>query len=154
TPALLSRVVAGISDLPTSTSAATDVDSLGDLYEYLLSKLQSSGTNGQFRTPRQIIDMMVALMKPTPQDTIVDPAAGTVGFLIFDSKYLRKNHSDILYTSRIKKHFHNAMFKGFEIDTTMLSISTINMMLNSIDNQNICYQDSLNEQNKEKEKYT
>lgn len=153
-PALLSRVVAGISDLPSSTSSDSDVDSLGDLYEYLLSKLQSSGTNGQFRTPRQIIDMMVALMKPTPQDTIVDPAAGTAGFLVSASEYLRKNHSDLFYTSSLKDHFHNTMFNGFEIDTTMLRISTMNMMLHGIDNPNIRYQDSLNEQNKEKEKYT
>src|SRR5690625_4145409 len=153
-PALLSRVVAGISGLPTATGADTDVDSLGDLYEYLLSKLQSSGTNGQFRTPRQIIDMMVALMKPTPQDTIVDPAAGTAGFLISASEYLRKNHNDLFYTSELKEHFHNTMFNGFEIDTTMLRISTMNMMLHGIDNPNIRYQDSLNEQNKEKEKYT
>lgn len=153
-PALLSRVVAGISTLPTSTSADSDTDSLGDLYEYLLSKLQSSGTNGQFRTPRQIIDMMVALMKPTPQDTIVDPAAGTAGYLISASEYLRKNHSDLFYTSGLKEHFHNTMFNGFEIDTTMLRISTMNMMLHGIDNPNIRYQDSLNEQNREIEKYT
>lgn len=153
-PALLSRVVAGISDLPSSTSADSDVDSLGDLYEYLLSKLQSSGTNGQFRTPRQIIDMMVGLMKPTPQDTIVDPAAGTAGFLVSASEYLRNNHSNLFYTSGLKNHFHNTMFNGLEIDTTMLRISTMNMMLHGIDNPNIRYQDSLNEQNKEKEKYT
>lgn len=153
-PALLSRVVTGISDLPSATSADSDVDSLGDLYEYLLSKLQSSGTNGQFRTPRQIIDMMVALMKPTPQDTIVDPAAGTAGFLVSASEYLRKNHNDLFYTRDLKEHFHNTMFNGFEIDTTMLRISTMNMMLHGIDNPNIRYQDSLNEQNKEQEKYT
>ncbi len=153
-PALLSRVVAGISDLPKTTSADSEVDSLGDLYEYLLSKLQSSGTNGQFRTPRQIIDMMVALMKPTPQDTIVDPAAGTAGFLVSASEYLRKNHDDLFYTRDLKEHFHNTMFNGFEIDTTMLRISTMNMMLHGIDNPNIRYQDSLNEQNKEQEKYT
>lgn len=154
TPALLSRVVAGISDLPKTTSADSDVDSLGDLYEYLLSKLQSSGTNGQFRTPRHIIDMMVELVKPTPSDIIVDPAAGTAGFLVSASEYLRKNNSDLFYSSDLKKHFHNTMFHGFEIDTTMLRISTMNMMLHGIDNPNIRYQDSLNEQNKEKEKYT
>ncbi len=154
TPALLSRVVAGISDLPKTTSADSDVDTLGDLYEYLLSKLQSSGTNGQFRTPRQIIDMMVDLMKPTPQDTIVDPAAGTAGFLVSASEYMRKHHNDLFYTSDLKEHFHNTMFNGFEIDTTMLRISTMNMMLHGIDNPNIRYQDSLNEQNKEADKYT
>jgi type I restriction enzyme M protein len=153
-PALLSRVVEGISDLPKTTSADSKVDSLGDLYEYLLSKLQSSGTNGQFRTPRHIIDMMVALMKPTPQDSIVDPAAGTAGFLVSASEYLRENHGDLFYTSDLKEHFHNTMLNGFEIDTTMLRISTMNMMLHGIDNPNIRYQDSLNEQNKEQEKYT
>ncbi|HEY4537571.1 MAG TPA: class I SAM-dependent DNA methyltransferase [Erysipelothrix sp.] len=153
-PVLLSRVVAGISELPKTTSADSDVDTLGDLYEYLLSKLQSSGTNGQFRTPRQIIDMMVELMKPTPQDTIVDPAAGTAGFLVSASEYMRKHHNDLFYTSDLKEHFHNTMFNGFEIDTTMLRISTMNMMLHGIDNPNIRYQDSLNEQNKEAEKYS
>lgn len=153
-PSLLSRVVAGISELPKTTSADSDVDTLGDLYEYLLSKLQSSGTNGQFRTPRQIIDMMVELMKPTPQDTIVDPAAGTAGFLVSASEYIRKNHNDLFYTNDLKEHFHNTMFNGFEIDTTMLRISTMNMMLHGIDNPNIRYQDSLNEQNKEADKYT
>ncbi len=154
TPALLSRVVAGISDLPKTTSADSDVDTLGDLYEYLLSKLQSSGTNGQFRTPRHIIDMMVELMQPTPQDSIVDPAAGTAGFLVAASEYMRKNHKDLFYDTELKEHFHNSMFNGFEIDTTMLRISTMNMMLHGIDNPNIKYQDSLNEQNKEKEKYS
>src|SRR5690606_3109002 len=142
TPALLSRVVAGISDLPKTTSADSDVDSLGDLYEYLLSKLQSSGTNGQFRTPRHIIDMMVELVKPTPSDIIVDPAAGTAGFLVSASEYLRKNNSDLFYSIDLRKHFHNTMFHGFEIDTTMLRISTMNMMLHGIDNPNIRYQDS------------
>src|SRR5690625_6652671 len=81
--------------------------------------------------------MMVALMKPTPQDTIVDPAAGTAGFLVSASEYLRRNHSDLFYTSGLKEHFHNTMFNGFEIDTTMLRISTMNMMLHGIDNPNI-----------------
>src|SRR5690625_4374353 len=98
TPALLSRVVAGINELPEATRGDSDVDTLGDLYEYLLSKLQSSGTNGQFRTPRQIIDMIVELMKPTPQDIIVDPAAGTSGFLVSASEYLRNNHDDLFLT--------------------------------------------------------
>lgn len=98
--------------------------------------------------------MMVALMKPTPQDTIVDPAAGTAGFLVSASEYLRKNHNDLFYTRDLKEHFHHTMFNGFEIDTTMLRISTMNMMLHGIDNPNIRYQDSLNEQNKEQEKYT
>src|SRR5699024_11286544 len=109
---------------------------------------------GQFRTPRQIIDMMVELMKPTPQDTIVDPAAGTAGYLVSASEYMRKHHNDLFYTNDLKEHFHNTMFNGFEIDTTMLRISKMNMMLHGIDNTNIRIQDSLNEQNKEKKKKT
>lgn len=90
TASLLSRVVAGINALPDTTSSQEKKDTLGDLYEYLLSKLNTSGTNGQFRTPRHIIDMIVMLMKPTPEDTIVDPAAGSAGFLVSASEYLRK----------------------------------------------------------------
>lgn len=154
TPNLLSKVIAGINNLPTSTSADTDVDSLGDLYEYLLSKLQSAGMNGQFRTPRHIINMMVELVKPTPTDIIIDPAAGSAGFLIAASEYLRKNHNDLFLSGELNDHFHNTMFNGYEIDTTMLRISTMNMMLHGIDNPNIRYLDSLSEQNKEEEKYT
>lgn len=154
TPALLSRVVAGINDLPETTSAEGNVDTLGDLYEYLLSKLQSSGTNGQFRTPRQIIDMMVELMKPTPEDIIVDPAAGSAGFLVGASEYLRKNHSDMFLVQGLREHFNENMFHGFEIDSTMLRIGAMNMMLHGVDNPNISYQDSLSEQNREREKYT
>src|SRR5699024_1053175 len=154
TPSLLSRVVAGINELPQATSGEREVDTLGDLYEYLLSKLQSSGTNGQFRTPRQIIDMIVELMKPTPQDIIVDPAAGTSGFLVSASEYLRKNHNDLFLTQWLKDHFHHDMFHGFEIDSTMLRIGAMNMMLHDVDNPNISYRDSLSEQNKDREKYT
>ena len=149
TPNLLSKVIAGINNLPTSTSADTDVDSLGDLYEYLLSKLQSAGMNGQFRTPRHIINMMVELVKPTPTDIIIDPAAGSAGFLIAASEYLRKNHNDLFLSGELNDHFHNTMFNGYEIDTTMLRISTMNMMLHGIDNPNIRYLDSLSEQNKD-----
>src|SRR5699024_1147521 len=137
-----------------ATRGDGDVDTLGDLYEYLLSKLQSSGTNGQFRTPRQIIDMIVELMKPSPQDIIVDPAAGTSGFLVSASEYLRNNHDDLFLTQGLKDHFHNDMFHGFEIDNTMLRIGTKNMMLHDVDNPNISYHNSLSEQNKDRKKYT
>src|SRR5699024_6304871 len=152
TPSLLSLVVAGINDLPQVTTG--EVDTLGDLYEYLLSKLQSSGTNGQFRTPRQIIDMMVAMMKPTPEDIIVDPAAGTSGFLVSASQYLRKHHNDMFFVQGLREHFNQTMFHGFEIDGTMLRIGAMNMMLHDVDNPNISYRDSLSEQNKDREKYT
>jgi len=154
TPSLLSRVVAGINDLPQVTSGEREVDTLGDLYEYLLSKLQSSGTNGQFRTPGQIIDMIVELMKPTPEDIIVDPAAGTAGFLVSASQYLRKNHNDMFFVQGLRDHFNHDMFHGFEIDSTMLRIGAMNMMLHDVDNPNITYRDSLSEQNREREQYT
>jgi type I restriction enzyme M protein len=77
TPLMLSKIVDGISNMDMSGG-----DTKGDLYEYLLSKVATAGTNGQFRTPRHIIDMMVRLMKPSPQDIIVDPAAGSAGFLV------------------------------------------------------------------------
>ncbi len=154
TPSLLSRVVAGINDLPKATSGDQEMDTLGDLYEYLLSKLQSSGTNGQFRTPRQIIDMIVEMVKPTPQDVIIDPAAGTAGFLVSASRYLRKNHNDMFFVQGLRDHFNQDMFHGFEIDSTMLRIGAMNMMLHDVDNPNITYRDSLSEQNRDREKYT
>lgn len=154
TPALLAKVVAGINGLPQTTSAESKQDTLGDLYEYLLSKLQTSGTNGQFRTPRHIIDLIVQLMKPAPEDIIVDPAAGSAGFLVAASEYLRKHHSDMFYVQGLREHFNTNMFHGFEIDSTMLRIGAMNMMLHGVDHPNISYRDSLSDQNKDRERYT
>ena len=88
TPQMLARIIDGIDTIPMK-----DRDTKGDLYEYLLSKVATAGTNGQFRTPRHIIKMMVELMKPTPEDSIIDPAAGSAGFLVESGEYLRKNHA-------------------------------------------------------------
>lgn len=154
TPSLLARVVSGINSLPETTKGESKKDTLGDLYEYLLSKLQTSGTNGQFRTPRHIIDMIVKLMKPTPEDIIVDPAAGSAGFLVSASEYLRENHNDMFYVQGLREHFNKNMFHGFEIDNTMLRIGAMNMMLHGVDYPNINYRDSLSEQNKDRELYT
>lgn len=154
TPSLLSRVVAGINALPDTTSSQEKKDTLGDLYEYLLSKLSTSGTNGQFRTPRHIIDMMVSLMKPTPEDIIVDPAAGSAGFLVSASEYLREHHADMFHVQGLREHFNKHMFHGFEIDSTMLRIGAMNMMLHDVDYPNISYRDSLSEQNKDRDMYT
>lgn len=154
TPSLLARVVAGINGLPQSTKSEDKTDTLGDLYEYLLSKLSTSGTNGQFRTPRHIIDMIVKLMKPTPEDIIVDPAAGSAGFLVSASEYLRENHTDMFYVKGLREHFNRNMFHGFDIDSTMLRIGAMNMMLHGVDAPNIMYRDSLSEQNKDRELYT
>lgn len=149
TPVMLSKIVDGIDALDLS-----EADSKGDLYEYLLSKISTSGTNGQFRTPRHIIKMMVALMKPTPSDMIVDPAMGSAGFLVEAQTYLRENHADLFLNAGLREHFNNMMFNGFDMDRTMLRIGAMNMMLHGVDNPNISYQDSLSEVNTEREKYT
>jgi len=149
TPQLLSKIVDGIDKLPLK-----DRDLQGDLYEYLLSKIATAGTNGQFRTPRHIIKMMVELVKPTPEDIIVDPAAGSAGFLVAAGEYLRKHRSDLFLVQSLKEHFNNHMFYGFDMDRTMLRIGAMNMMLHGIENPNIEYRDSLSEQNKDKDKYT
>ncbi|MGG4547755.1 class I SAM-dependent DNA methyltransferase [Rossellomorea marisflavi] len=154
TPSLLARVVAGINGLMESSSSDGNKDTLGDLYEYLLSKLSTAGTNGQFRTPRHIIDMIVKLMKPTPEDIIVDPAAGSAGFLVSAGEYLKENHNDMFLVQSLREHFNQRMFHGFEMDGTMLRIGAMNMMLHGVDNPNIAYRDSLSEQNKDTEQYT
>ena len=149
TPLMLQKVVTGIDSLPMK-----DRDTKGDVYEYLLSKLSTAGTNGQFRTPRHIIKMMVELMKPTPQEIIVDPACGSAGFLVEAGEYLRKNHKEIFNDKQEKEHFHNTMFYGFDIDTTMLRISAMNLMQHGIENPNIDYKNTIGEDNEDKNKYT
>lgn len=149
TPLMLSKIVAGIDNIDMSEG-----DTKGDLYEYLLSKVATAGTNGQFRTPRHIIDLIVELMKPVPSDIIVDPAFGSAGFLVSAQDYLRKNHSDLFLVSDLKEHFNNKMFNGFDMDRTMLRIGAMNMMLHGVDNPNIEYKDSLSEANKDEDKYT
>lgn len=149
TPLMLSKIVDGINNIDMEGR-----DTKGDLYEYLLSKVATAGTNGQFRTPRHIIDMMVKLMKPTPEDIIVDPAAGSAGFLVSAQQYLRDNHTDLFFAQGLKEHFNNKMFYGFDMDRTMLRIGAMNMMLHGVDNPNIEYKDSLSEVNTDKDKYT
>ncbi|MEC5186672.1 type I restriction enzyme M protein [Geobacillus thermodenitrificans] len=156
TPQMLTKIVDGIDKIPMKDRDMQGElrDIQGDLYEYLLSKIATAGTNGQFRTPRHIIKMMVELMKPTPEDIIVDPAAGSAGFLVAAGEYLRKHRSDLFLVQSLKEHFNNHMFYGFDMDRTMLRIGAMNMMLHGIENPNIEYRDSLSEQNKDKDKYT
>lgn len=149
TPIMLQRVVTAIDKLDMKGK-----DTKGDIYEYLLSKLAQAGTNGQFRTPRHIIKMIVDLMKPTPQDIIVDPACGTAGFLVQASEYLRHNHSDLFNITNLKEHYNNTMFYGFDMDRTMLRIGAMNLMQHGIDNPNIIYKDSLSEDNEDFERFT
>ena len=149
TPAMLTKIVDGIDQLELG-----DEDTKGDLYEYLLSKVATAGTNGQFRTPRHIIEMMVKLTKPQPDDIIIDPAMGSAGFLIAAQDYLRKNHADLFLDEKKRNHFNNNMFYGNDMDRTMLRIGAMNMLLHGVDNPNISYRDSLSEQNGDIEKYS
>ena len=149
TPLMLQKVVTGINGIPMK-----DRDTKGDVYEYLLSKLSTAGTNGQFRTPRHIIRMMVELMKPTPQDIIVDPACGSAGFMVEAGEYLRKNHKEMFNNPREIEHFNNTMFYGFDIDTTMLRISAMNLIQHGIENPNIEYKNAIGEENEDKNKFT
>ncbi|MTD54067.1 type I restriction-modification system subunit M [Amycolatopsis pithecellobii] len=140
TPALLAKVVDMLGDIPME-----DRDTNGDLYEYLLSKLATSGTNGQFRTPRHIIKTMVEMMAPNPGDEICDPACGTAGFLVAAAEYVRERHSDALLKESQRKHFHRSMFHGYDFDSTMLRIGSMNMLLHGIESPDIRYRDSLSE---------
>lgn len=149
TPLMLQKVVTGIDSLPLK-----DRDTKGDVYEYLLSKLSTAGTNGQFRTPRHIIRMMVDLMKPTSQDIIVDPACGSAGFLVEAGEYLRENHKEIFNDKEDKEHFNNTMFYGYDIDTTMLRISAMNLMQHGIENPNVDYKNTIADDNEDKNKFT
>lgn len=148
-PSTLQKVVSSLDELPTE-----DRDFQGDIYEYLLSKLATSGTNGQFRTPRHIIKMMVELMEPSPQDIISDPAMGSAGFLVAASEYLREHHEDLFLEPKLSEHYHNNMFHGNDMDSTMLRIGAMNMMLHGVDNPQIEYKDSLSQDNIEREKYS
>jgi len=149
TPQMLEKVVTNLDSLPLK-----DRDTKGDLYEYLLSKVATAGTNGQFRTPRHIIKMMVDLMKPAPGDTIIDPAAGSAGFLVAAGEHLIDHNEDLLTIQSVKDHYGNDMFHGYDMDSTMLRIGAMNMMLHGVENPNIEYRDSLSEMNKDNEKFT
>ncbi len=154
TPLLLTKVVSSLDDIYTSMDTLSDRDIRGDVYEYLLSKISQSGRNGQFRTPRHIIKMMVELMKPTPKEMICDPACGTSGFLVASGEYLRNNHMNIFNDSKLRQHYQNDMFYGYDMDRTMLRIGAMNMMKHGIDNPSIEYRDSLSEQNLDRDKYS
>ncbi|MGO1470233.1 MAG: type I restriction-modification system subunit M [Tissierella sp.] len=148
TAQMLEKIVTAIDSLVLKG------DVKGDLYEYLLSKLSTSGTNGQFRTPRHIIEMMVELVEPTPSDIIIDPACGTSGFLVGASEYLKDNHGDLFNSEELKEHYQNTMFHGNDMDSTMLRIGTMNMLLHDVENPQISYKDSLSKLNEDRENYT
>ncbi len=138
TPALLVKVVDMVDKIPMD-----DRDTKGDLYEYMLGKIATAGQNGQFRTPRHIIQLMVEMTQPRTDDIICDPASGTCGFLVAAGEYIRKHHPEALRDPKLSKHFHTKMFHGFDFDNTMLRIGSMNMMLHGVENPDVTYKDSL-----------
>lgn len=145
----LTKLVDGVSGLNME-----DRDTMGDVYEYILGKMAASGTNGQFRTPRHIIKMMVELMKPTLKDTICDPAMGSAGFIVESARYVAENYSKELLRTENANHYKNSMFFGFDTDQTMLRIGAMNMMLHAVENPNIEWRDSLSDDNKDADRYS
>lgn len=155
TPLVLSKVVDSLDEIYVLMGQSTEIDIRGDVYEYLLSKISTAGRNGQFRTPRHIIHMMVELMKPSPKETICDPACGTGGFLVGASDYLRETYrNDILMNKENREHYMNHMFHGFDMDRTMLRIGAMNMMTHGVESPFIEYRDSLSDQNLDTDKYS
>lgn len=146
---LLEKVVDIIDEIPMD-----ERDTKGDLYEYMLGKIASAGTNGQFRTPRHIIDLMVKMTAPQPMEAICDPASGTAGFLVQAGEYLRQQNPNLLTTPEMSKFFHHSQFHGYDFDTTMLRIGSMNMLLHGVENPDITYRDSLADlHGTEEEKY-
>lgn len=125
----------------------SDRDTKGDVYEYLLSKIASAGQNGQFRTPRHIIKLMVDMTQPTLEDVICDPSCGTAGFLTVAGEYIREHYETEFYSDSVKEHFQNRMFMGMEFDPTMIRIGGMNLMLHGIENPQLVDVDSLSEAN-------
>ena len=165
-PSLLYEAVQLISSINLD-----DNDTNGDLYEYLLSKLATAGVNGQFRTPRHIINMIVELMDPTIEDVITDPSCGTAGFLVSASEYILRKYTDkdsvfidedgILHDKIGDKidsdgwdHYKNKMFNATEFDPSMFRIAAMNLMLHGIENPQITQVDALSSQYDEEDKYS
>jgi type I restriction enzyme M protein len=150
TPALLAKVVDLIGHVPME-----DRDTKGDVYEYMLGKIATAGQNGQFRTPRHIIRLMVEMVAPKATDVVCDPACGTCGFLVAVGEYLRERHPEALTDPKLRRHFHHGLFHGFDFDNTMLRIGSMNMLLHGVENSDIVYRDSLSQDHSsEEEKYT
>jgi type I restriction enzyme M protein len=142
TPRLLDQVVQMIDKIKME-----DRDTKGDVYEYLLSKIATAGTNGQFRTPRHIIRMMVDMVQPKKEDTICDPSAGTAGFLVSSGEYLHEKHPDWFHEKSFREHYNSNMFTGIEFDNTMLRIGAMNLQLHGIESPNLIGKDALSEGN-------
>jgi type I restriction enzyme M protein len=143
TARLLDQVVQMIDAIDMS-----DRDTKGDVYEYLLSKLSTAGKNGQFRTPRHIIKMMVEMAEPQPTDTVCDPSCGTAGFLVAVSDYFTKEeNNELFYDKSFRDHYNQKMFNGVEFDPSMLRIGAMNLQLHGITSPNLLGKDALSESN-------
>lgn len=149
TAKVLAKVVDGIDDMDMNNK-----DIMGDIYEYLLGKIAAAGENGQFRTPRHIINMIVQLMKPTLKDKILDPAMGSAGFLLSSANYVSEYQGKELMKTDNLKYYKGDMFSGFDTDQSMLRIGAMNMMLHGVEDPNIKYQDSLSGANTERNAYS
>jgi len=149
TPKVLAKVVDGIDAMDMNNK-----DIMGDVYEYLLGKIASAGENGQFRTPRHIIRMMVQLMKPTIDDRMVDPAMGSAGFLLESASYITAHHEKDLMQKENNAYFKESLFSGFDTDQSMLRIGAMNMMLHGVEAPNIKYMDSLSGDNADRNLYS
>ncbi len=147
-PRTLVKVVEGIQDLDM-----TDRDTMGDVYEYILGKMAASGNNGQFRTPRHIIRMMVEMMQPKLDWEICDPAMGSAGFIVEAAKYMQAHHRAELMKKSNMEHYKTRMFHGFDTDTTMLRIGAMNLMLHGVDAPDVKWQDSLSPENEDTDCY-
>ena len=145
----LTKVVDGVDALDMNNR-----DAMGDVYEYILGKMAASGTNGQFRTPRHIIRMIVEMMEPTPRDYICDPAMGSAGFLVEAVKYIKENYGSALYAAEEVHHMKTSMINGYDTDQTMLRIGAMNLLLHDITAPELAWRDSLSEQNDDQSCYT
>ena len=155
TPLMLDKIVTAMDEIYEQMAQIQGTDTRGDVYEYLLSKIATAGVNGQFRTPRHIIRMMVDMMDPKVDDIVCDPACGTSGFLVAVSDYLKENRKqEVFFNKQNKDHYMNHMFHGYDMDRTMLRIGAMNMMTHGVDNPFIEYRDSLSDQNPDKDKYS
>jgi type I restriction enzyme M protein len=150
TPNLLAKAVDILGELPMG-----EKDVKGDLYEYMLGKIATAGQNGQFRTPRHIIQLMVAITAPGPRDEICDPACGTAGFLVESAAFVKRTHPEVQTDKELIEHYGKSMFHGFDFDSTMLRIGSMNMLLHEVENPDIRYRDSLAEDTaSEEERYS
>ena len=129
-------------------------DIMGDVYEYLLGKIAAAGENGQFRTPRHIVRMMVEIMRPTPDDEMCDPAMGSAGFLVECVAHVAEHHREALLRTEVRKRFTTTMFSGFDTDQSMLRIGAMNMMLHGVEDPRIEYRDSLSDKNPDRSRYS